>query len=975
MESAPLSFLPRGSLVEVLQSKLSPQSSLKSRRVLVRHIISDSKKDSDAVVQGWASIQSWQGYVILSPLSSICYTNTRWGPTRPIIRQCGHAAHFRCVEAHCLSLHQRAAGNQPYDGRFSANIEDGEFLCPLCKQLSNILIPEDNNSETNNATPVPQTFSSSTSASMCEDKEGFEIVKNDATSSLADLSLVRNILERKAAVSYTEASSKSDKATHQFGSSLSQAMQLSAENISPQKKIEMEYWHPALRRWDFEDDDLGDGPLSQKSPQIGSVLRLMRQQLISWAALGHSAAASEAAGRGAREVVFGEVMFKSTDPWSGYSSKGKDSHPRLLELRRTLTATASFLDAVSFQIGKQLGSNDEKAKGESVSIVGSLISDILDGQHWMVGTPDLAKDNDWKVITAIVAAMTCHVSKEDVIVQRLEARAVAASMWTITGSAPLTSTGSNAPVNMESSPEVEVNNAGIAGNQDNSGLANDPTQGDFDFSAQARPVLPQKPLSISRVERCLGVELNPKWGTLDPFKIKPGSAHKSPFRPAVASGFLYVPLLAWDLNILAGAVFSSLLSSAKTNPCVSYRELLQSAKVLLVGRLIQVVSTPGGFMMSNNDPVDDFDDFDEELFWDDAKKTEESHALKELILHCRKSLHGADGADTQCLDNASLLQSVGNAVLPFARALVLLLRASTSALRLRHRRLGLSGEAHDAAIAEMVEDPTLMTKEDGFQLLDLIGAPHPSDILKKDSSHPSWFSLVTRWLTALSGFEAYHGTQGNGLAYDNSTKTWSSVSCANNNTSSPPLQNIHVETSAAAVEVARYSPHLENQGGPDAGFEAGSEDLDSSASNEDEVMEIVDEALAAESESDEELENVDMDVDFDDDDFDFDDGIMGDVGGASSAMAQNELDFDVDDASDVNAALNEPDGSKLSGPNDREFSYVSRSAIIPYQPSILGINQVGPGPRGARGELFEYRVANKVMKDLSHLGSIHVQGE
>ena len=92
-------------------------------------------------------------------------------------------------------------------------------------------------------------------------------------------------------------------------------------------------------------------------------------------------------------------------------------------------------------------------------------------------------------------------------------------------------------------------------------------------------------------------------------------------------------------------------------------------------------------------------------------------------------------------------------------------------------------------------------------------------------------------------------------------------------------------------------------------------------------------------------------------------------------MMQQELDFDVDDASDVNAALSEPDGSKISGPDDRMFSYVSRSAIIPYQPSILGISQVGPGPRGARGELFEYQVANSVMKDLSHLGSIHIPGK
>ncbi len=50
--------------------------------------------------------------------------------------------------------------------------------------------------------------------------------------------------------------------------------------------------HPALQQWDLEDNDQGGNPISQKSSQIGSILCLMRQLLISWAAVGHSAAAS-----------------------------------------------------------------------------------------------------------------------------------------------------------------------------------------------------------------------------------------------------------------------------------------------------------------------------------------------------------------------------------------------------------------------------------------------------------------------------------------------------------------------------------------------------------------------------------------------------------------------------------------------------------------------------------------------------------
>jgi hypothetical protein len=941
--------------VEVLESKVSPQLGLLSRRVLVRHVVPDSQNRSDETVQGWASIQSWQGYVILSPISSLCYTNTRWGPTRPIIRQCGHAAHFHCVEAHCLSLHQRSAGNQPFDGRFSANIDEGEFLCPLCKQLSNILIPEDKPVEA-----IDQVLPTSPSSTMREDKEGFEILKNNMISSHADMTLIRNILERTSTVSYSEALSKREKATLQFGSSLSQAMQLSSDNGGAQRRREREL-HPALRRWDFEDDDQGEGPLLQKNPQIGSILRLMRQLLISWAAVGHSAAASETSARGSRQVVFGEVTYTSTDPWSDYTSSGRDTHPMLLELRRTMAATASLFDAVTFELGKQLGSKEEKAKSESVSIFGSLICDILEGQHWMVKRSKDPSSDEWRVVTSIIATMLCHVSKGDTIAQRLEARAVATSMWTILGSSEAVSSGSSVSMNLDSSPEVEVNEDGHIGNQDASRLFDDSVRNEG-YSPQPRPVLPPKPLSIYRTERNLAIELGPKWGTLDPFKVKANNLHQIPFRPAVASAFLYVPLLAWDLSILAGAVFSSLMSNSNSSPSVSCCELLQSARVLLVGRLIQVLSTPYGFLTSRN-TRDEHDDFDDDQHWDDVKKRKEATAIKDLLLFCRGNLPGAIEPDGQVLDEASLLQNVGNAILPFGRTLILLLRASSSALRQRHRRIAKAGIFEetqvDKVVAQISEDPNTMTIEDGFWLLDIIGAPLPSSIL-----HSSWNSLAKRWLTSLKGFEAYHGTRGKGLIFDENTRTWASVANENSLRCTPSLQNLRVETSSAAVEVAQLLPQGDDSIGDksDSDVDLGeeSEDLSSSGSLEDEVMEFVDEALAADSdeEHDEALaadSEVDMDVELDDHPgiYDF---------------------FDVDDASDVNATLNEVDGSKIPGPIDHVFAYVSRSAIIPYQSSILGISQVGPGPRGARGELFEYNVANSVMRDMSHLGSVHLPG-
>lgn len=143
MDSEQLLCLPTGSIVTVAEKTMSEKYDLLSRRVFVRHNEKDLITGAEKVSEGWASIQSSEGYVILSPLASLCYTNTRWGSTRPVIRQCGHAAHSKCVEQHILSLHSRAAGDQPYDGRFAANIDDGEFLCPLCKQLSNIVVPRD----------------------------------------------------------------------------------------------------------------------------------------------------------------------------------------------------------------------------------------------------------------------------------------------------------------------------------------------------------------------------------------------------------------------------------------------------------------------------------------------------------------------------------------------------------------------------------------------------------------------------------------------------------------------------------------------------------------------------------------------------------------------------------------------------------------------------------------------------------------
>ena len=347
MDSKPLYCIPKGSVVTILQSTVSPQFDILSRRVFVQYSGNDSLTNEAKLVEGWASVQSSQGYVILSPLTKLCNNNSKWGSTRPVMKQCGHAAHTKCVETHMLSLHQRAAGEQPYDGRFAANINDGEFLCPLCKQLSNILIPR----------------------ASCQTPGA--IVQTEHKLLTSDSSLRR--LFENISVQPTSVSKLKRAAFEDYGTQLYNAMCVPWERSSPSSKVKHGRWHDKIQKWDLEDSsDSSYPPIF-----VLNLMRLLRQQLISWAAFGHSAAALEAASRGVEVVLPFGTVSETSDPWPEYNRAAMNSHPMLLELKRSLTGSSGLLEILLVKL-LELYPGGGMVQSDTFCL-STCIADILDG--------------------------------------------------------------------------------------------------------------------------------------------------------------------------------------------------------------------------------------------------------------------------------------------------------------------------------------------------------------------------------------------------------------------------------------------------------------------------------------------------------------------------------------------------------------------------------------------------------------------
>lgn len=946
MDSKPLSCLPRGSIVTVMKSSVSESYDILSRRVLVKHL-SNPGTGSEVVTEGWASVESSQGYVILSPLVSLCYSNSRWGSTRPIIRQCGHAAHLKCVETHTLSLHQRAAGEQPYDGRFAANIDDGEFLCPLCKQLSNILIPKD--AHTN------KDMKSNQNSMITQEQvtiNGLSRNTDKTTETVLTKLLVRGTRLTKTKLGRLD--DIGQKALKDFGAHLLQAMDVPWERNMGSRKRNQRRWHAAIQRWDYEEED-DETSVASTRPSVKSVLRLIRQQHIAWAAVGHSAAASEASTRGQEDILPFGTFSRTVDPWSEYNVESKDKHPMLLELKRTLTGSAGLFEVLVVEIAKQLSIGKEAVDIlDEQSIVGACLADIIIGKSWFAKLKSTGLDASnrsmlslWSQLTSLMSSMPSHVSRDGIISQRSEARATATAMWLVRG----------------------------LGTQHN--ISGEP------------PV----PLAISSFQaKAFGMnEIAPDWGTLNPFT--PNADHTNqnaftlPFRPGVACAFLYTPLLAWDLSTYAGAMFSSLLVN-DVGDLPNSEEILQIVRLLLLSRIIQSIITPGGFVLVNDVEEEDIEDWS-------ADETEiQGSFLSKLVSHCRNMVKTRSlDAETNLLEEndesepAALFSAIGMAILPFARSVLLMLRAYSAVFRERqlHNVQPLSNETDaDKILNTVIYDSDIFSFENGFSILKSLKGPLPFDAI--DTSK-LWWSFINRWLVAIIGFEVHQGSINNDIfsgKFSTESVNIDKTDVGNVNTVEPSSQ-FSQRISEACVE-AKHDPISLERNVSSADSDVGFALLPQTGVNYhlDEGMDVTDDNGQTESGSDlyaTYLNNITAaGVAGDESDEDVMEGIELDdaeelvVGFNDDVLAGNESlsvgrqsgasDGGGDSSEDNSSSASEGE----SRSSDKDFAYVSRSPILSYQPSMLALNKISAVRQGT---FFETERASAVMSDRSHLGLIH----
>jgi hypothetical protein len=874
MDSKPLYCIPKGSVVTILKSKVSPKFDILSRRVFVQYRGTDPLTNAAKAIEGWASIQSQQGYVILSPLTVMCSNNTKWGSTRPVVKQCGHAAHTRCVETHMLSLHQRAVGEQPYDGRFAANINDGEFLCPLCKQLSNILIPRDSFSDSELLVP---TIDASQKASNT-DETLRQLFDGISVHSISVTNLKRSAFE-------------------DFGTKLYSAMCVPWERSSPSSKLNHVQWHEQIQKWDLEDSsDSSCQPIF-----VLNLMRLLRQQLISWSAFGHSTAVLEAASRGVEVVLPFGIISETSDPWSGYNDATMNTHPMLLELKRNLTGSSGLLEILLVKL-LELYPRDEMHQSDTFCLT-SCLADILYGAAQATDSERSHERKDWGCVSALTATIPCHVSRDGMIPLSSDAKAAAAALWALKGH----------------------------------------TTAEYPVPLSVRHFLSSE--STFQGHSTLK-------GSHCPFSNTKSVQHLSiPYLPGVACGFLYTPLLAWDLCTLSGALMSCVLCN-RNDALPTSKQMLQLAHVLLIGRIIQAIVSPGGVDIADNMELDDDDD----ECWEANEIDCEGSAVNKLFSHCREMVMANCGkASGEAYDlsiNASsqaLLSSVGKAILPFARSLILMLRACTAVIR---ERKGISDTSiifkteSDKILNTALINSDLMTKEDGFHILKALNCPKPTSLLIGP-----WIELINCWLNAAIALEKQHIHGRKPFA-----ATISAASAVSKST-----------TFAADKDNVVLQPSINSEGSSDENmvvdddFNSGQNDDDDNDNDRPFSVELPDPAVEMDDFDDElgdSMEDEDEMITFDN--LPFMAGLRSRSQAATPTNPHNGGDMS-------ESSTERADDAEYS-PTDILYANVSNSPIIPYQPSFLGTVGVGPGRNGTS---FDCTSVGNILSDMSHLGSIH----
>jgi hypothetical protein len=387
--------------------------------------------------------------------------------------------------------------------------------------------------------------------------------------------------------------------------------------------------------------------------------------------------------------------------------------------------------------------------------------------------------------------------------------------------------------------------------------------------------------------------------------------------------------------------------------------------------MIQVLATFNEFQSYNYDGVSHFES--------DIDAANESMSIVMLLNHVQTSIRSVTKPlqyDDQL--GKRVLSFVSQAILPYARTLVLLLRASMSAVRLK-------GTVSSEELDKFLENEDTMMIEDGFFFMQHLDCPMPSEIIiafdddSGDSVSMYWRHLIDRWIAATVTLDVYQGSHGDHLEYNEDTKTWSPrITKRDHNVNSPlPKESAvsdvledqeAVEFEDTPMEISNSS--LNDVDAADEGnnvMDDEEDDFDNAAVIDplafiDGGLDVMDDAES----SDEEMEFVEFQT--------FDDEI-DDISGLPSLPTQStDMLQTANDESeqstyswDENERVSQTESSILKDLDNR-YANVSTSAIVPFQPSLLGLKEPGPGPRGVS---LDYKYASNICRDVSHLGLIH----